>query len=68
MMMRPINVGFIILDKTIKAVFHFNRIVQKRSVFLCFLSSKVKLITSTPKKMLRYFTLEMENWLKRWGA
>ena len=37
----------------IKPVFHFNRIVPKRSVFLCFLTTRVELMTSTQKKMLR---------------
>jgi hypothetical protein len=36
----------------IKPVFHFNRIVPKRSVFLCFLSGSVELMTSTQKRML----------------
>jgi hypothetical protein len=31
----------------LKPVFHFNRIVPKRSVFLCFLSGSVELMTST---------------------
>ena len=37
-----------------KGRFHFNRIVPKRSVFLCFLSDSVELMTLTQKKMLRY--------------
>jgi hypothetical protein len=40
-----------------KAVFHFNRIVPKRSVCLYFLSNEVDLMTSTQKKMLRYVTI-----------
>jgi hypothetical protein len=35
-----------------KRINHFNRIVPKRSVFLCFLSTRVELMTSTQKKML----------------
>ena len=43
-------------------VFYFNRIVPKRSVFLCFLSGSVQLVmTLTQKKMLRYVTIEVEN-------
>jgi hypothetical protein len=40
-----------------KPVFHFNRIVPKCSVFLCFLSGSVKLITSTQNKMLWFVTI-----------
>ena len=47
----------------LKPVFHFNRIVAKRSVFLCFLSTRVELMTSTQKKMPRYVTIEVENGL-----
>jgi hypothetical protein len=39
--------------KCLKAIFHFNRIIPKRSVFLCFLSDSVELMTLTQKKMLR---------------
>ena len=41
----------------IKLVFHFNRIVAKRSVFLSFLTNidyRVELMTSTQKKTPRY--------------
>jgi hypothetical protein len=38
----------------LKPVFHLNRIVAKRSVFLCFLTTRVELMTSTQKKMLRF--------------
>ena len=44
----------------LKAVFHFNRIVPKRSVFLCFLSDSVELMTLTQKKMLRYVTIRLK--------
>jgi hypothetical protein len=59
-----------ISSSTLKPVFHFNRIVAKRSVFLCFLSTRVELMTSTQKKMLRYVTLrydtlEVENGLNK---
>jgi trehalose-6-phosphate synthase len=47
----------------IKPVFHFNRIVAKRSVFLCFLTTRVELMTSTQKKMLRYVTVEVKTGL-----
>jgi hypothetical protein len=43
-----------------KPVFHFNRIVPKRSVFLCFLSASVELMTSTQKKMLRHVTIRLK--------
>ena len=33
-------------ENSLKPVFHFNRIVSKRSVFLCFLSGNVELMTS----------------------
>jgi hypothetical protein len=35
--------------------------VSKCSVTLCSLDSRVKVITSTKKKMLRYDTMEVEN-------
>ena len=44
-----------------KTVFHFNSIVPKRSVFLCFLNTRVELMTWTQRKMLRYDTIEMKN-------
>jgi hypothetical protein len=44
----------------LKPVFHFNRIVPKRSVFLCFLTTRVELMTSTQKKMLRYVTIRLK--------
>ena len=44
----------------LKSVFHFNRIVLKRIVFLCFLSTRVVLMTSTQKKILRYGTLRYD--------
>jgi hypothetical protein len=44
----------------LKPVFHFNRIVAKRSVFLCFLTIRVELMTSTQKKMLRYVTIRLK--------
>jgi hypothetical protein len=43
-----------------KLVFHFNRIVAKRSVFLCFLTTRVELMTSTQKRMLRYVTIRLK--------
>ena len=43
----------------VKAVFHFNRIVPKGRVFLCFLNTKVELMTSIEKKMLRYVTIKL---------
>jgi hypothetical protein len=48
------------IDKLLKLVFHFNRIVLKRSVFLCFLTTRVELMTSTQKKMLRYVTIRLK--------
>ena len=45
---------------SIKPVFHFNRIVAKRRVFLCFLTTRVELMTSTQKKMLRYVTIRLK--------
>ena len=50
----------------VKPVFHFNRIVAKRSVFLCFLSTRVELMTSTQKKMLRYVTLRYVTLRLKW--
>jgi hypothetical protein len=44
----------------LKPVFHFNCIVAKRSVFLCFLTTRVELMTSTQKKMLRYVTIRLK--------
>jgi hypothetical protein len=44
----------------VKPVFHFNRIVAKRSVFLCFLTTRVELMTSTQKTMLRYVTIRLK--------
>jgi hypothetical protein len=49
-----------LIPKAVKPVFHFNRIVAKRSVFLCFLSTRVELMTSTQKKMLRYVTIRLK--------
>ena len=49
----------------LKPVFHFNRIGPKRSVFRCFLSGSLELITSTQKKMLWFVTIEVETGLKR---
>ena len=40
------------------SVFHFCSIVPKRSVFICFLSGSVELMTSTQKKMLRYVVIQ----------
>jgi hypothetical protein len=47
----------LLMRSRLKPVFHFNRIVAKRSVFLCFLTTRVELMTSTQKKMLRYVTI-----------
>ena len=44
----------------LKPVFHFNRIVPKRGVFLCFLTTRVELMTLTQKKMLRYVTIRLK--------
>jgi hypothetical protein len=48
------------IDTFLKPVFHFNRIVAKRSVFLCFLTTRAELMTSTQKKMLRYVTIRLK--------
>jgi hypothetical protein len=45
---------------SLKPVFHFDRIVAKRSVFLCFLTTREELMTSTQKKMLRYVTIRLK--------
>ena len=44
----------------LKEALHFNRIVPKYSVFLCFLSGSVELMTSTQKKILRYVTIQLK--------
>ena len=64
----PLKIAFLKRTDTcffmsLKPVFHFNRIVPKRSVFLYFLRTRVELMTSTQNKMLRYVTIEV-NWLK----
>ena len=41
-------------------VFHFNCIGPKRIVFLCFLSTRMELMTSTKKKILRYVTIQLK--------
>ena len=56
------------IRKLVKPVFHFNRIVAKRSVFLCFLTTRVELMTWKQKKMLRYVTIEVENRLNMYKA
>ena len=45
----------------IKAVFHFNCIVAKRSVFHCFVNTQ---LLSSEYAMFRYDTIEVENGLK----
>ena len=57
---RTILIKDLINVTALKAVFHFNRIVPKRSVFLCFLSDSVELMTLTQKKMLRYVTIRLK--------
>ena len=47
-------------DGAVKAVFHFNRIVAKRSVFHCFMITLVELMTCTQWNTLRFGTI----WLK----
>ena len=49
-----------IQQKTVKAVFHFNRIVAKRNVFHCFVTSRVELMTCTQWNTLRCDTVEVE--------
>ena len=50
-----------------KPVFHSNRMVPKRSVFLYFLSGSVGLMTSTQLKensTVRYDTVQVGKWIK----
>ena len=49
---------------TFKAVFHFNRIVAKRSVFLFFVNTQAELIMWT-QYIIRYGTVEVENGLNK---
>ena len=44
----------------LKPVFHFTRIVAKRSVFLCFTSTRAELMILTQKEMLRYVTIRLK--------
>ena len=52
----------------LKPVFHFTLIVAKRSVFLCFTSTRAELMILTQKEMLRYVTirLKVENGFRTW--
>ena len=45
---------------TLKAVFHFNRTVPKRSVFLCLVSFEAELMTLGQKKTLRFGTVWLQ--------
>ena len=47
----------------LKAVFHFNRTVPKRGVFLCLVSFQAELTTLGQKKTLRFGTVGVENGL-----
>jgi hypothetical protein len=42
----------------VNAVFHFNRIVPKRRLLLCFLRTTVELMTSIQMKILLYVTIQ----------
>ena len=44
----------------LKPVSHFTRIVAKRSVLLCFMSTRIELMIWTQKKMLRYATIRLK--------
>ena len=44
----------------VKAVFHFNRTVPKRGVFLCLVSFQAELMTLGQKKTLRFGTVRLE--------
>ena len=44
----------------LKAVFHFNRIVAKRSVFHCFVITRIELMTCTQWNTLRFATIRLK--------
>ena len=44
----------------LKAVFHFNRTVPKRGVFLCLVSFQAELMTLGQKKTLRFGTVRLQ--------
>ena len=43
-----------------KPVFHFNRIVAKRTVFHCFVNTQADLMIWTQKNTLRFATIRLE--------
>ena len=45
---------------TVRPVFHYIRIVVKRSVLLCFMSTLIELMIWTQKKMLCYATIHLK--------
>ena len=44
----------------VKAVFDFNRIVAERSVFHCFVTTRVELMTYTQWNTLRFATIRLK--------
>ena len=44
----------------VKPVFHFNRIVAKRTVFHCFVNTQAELMIWTQKNTLRFATIRLE--------
>ena len=48
------------VEGLLRPVFHFNRTVPKRSVFLCLVSFQAELMTLGQKKTLRFSTVRLE--------
>ena len=47
-------------ERNLRPVFHFNRAVPKRGVFLCLVSFQAELMTLGQKKTLRFCTVRLE--------